>query len=48
MVAFATLESAFGVCVGCLVFGQLMKRGVIPPEVCEACNDVRSRRPRAA
>ena len=43
MVVFATLESAFAVCVGCLVFGELMKRGVIPPDVCEACNDVQAR-----
>lgn len=43
MVVFATLESAFAICVGCLVFGALMKRGVIPADVCEACNDVQAR-----
>ena len=48
MVVFATLESVFAVCVGCLVFGELMKRGVIPPEVCEACNDLSLRVPAAA
>jgi len=47
MVVFATLESAFAVCVGCIVFGELMKRGVIPPEVCEACNDLSRRVPAA-
>lgn len=48
MVVFATLESAFAICVGCLVFGELMKRGVIPPEVCEACNNISLRVPTAA
>ena len=43
MVVFATLESAFAICVGCLVFAELMKRGVIPADVCEACNDVQAR-----
>ena len=36
----ATLESVFGVCLGCIGFGLLMKVGVIPEEVCEACNDI--------
>lgn len=48
MVVFATLESAFAVCVGCIVFGELMKRGIIPPEVCEACNNVQARLPQTA
>lgn len=41
LLAFAaTLESVFGVCLGCIAFGLLMKVGVIPEEVCEACNDI--------
>jgi hypothetical protein len=40
MVVFATLESVFAVCVGCRIFAVLMRMGVIPPEVCEACNDL--------
>jgi hypothetical protein len=47
MVLFATLESVLGLCVGCKVFAVLMRVGVIPPETCEACNDIWSR-PRAA
>jgi hypothetical protein len=43
MVVFATLESAFGLCVGCKLFALLMRAGVIPPETCEACNDIWSR-----
>jgi hypothetical protein len=36
----ATLESAFGFCLGCLVFGGLVRAKVIPQSVCEACNDI--------
>ncbi len=36
----ATLESVFAYCIGCKVFALLMRVGVIPPEVCEACNDL--------
>ena len=39
----ATLESAFGFCLGCAIFGKLQAMGVIPGSVCEACNDVRAR-----
>ena len=41
----AVLESAFGICLGCLIFGRLQAVGVIPASVCEACNDVRLRHP---
>ncbi|MGI9120056.1 MAG: DUF4395 domain-containing protein [Acidimicrobiales bacterium] len=37
----AFLEAAFGLCLGCKVFALLMRIGVIPPEVCERCNDIR-------
>jgi hypothetical protein len=33
----ATLESVFAFCLGCQVFGLLMRVGVIPESVCEAC-----------
>ena len=36
----ATLESVFAYCLGCKVFALLMRVGIIPPEVCEACNDL--------
>ena len=48
IVVFATLESVFAICVGCIVFGYLMKRGIIPEDVCEACNNVQARIPQAA
>jgi hypothetical protein len=43
MVVFAGLESLLGICVGCRIFAVLMRLGVIPPETCEACNDIWSR-----
>lgn len=39
----ASLESFLGFCLGCVVFGLLMRAGVIPRSVCEECNDVRGR-----
>jgi Domain of unknown function (DUF4395) len=36
----ATLESAFGVCLGCRAFALLMRAGLIPVEVCESCSNV--------
>ncbi|MCW3016161.1 MAG: transporter permease [Solirubrobacterales bacterium] len=45
MVVFATLESVFAVCVGCKLFAVLMRLGVVPPEVCESCNDIWARVP---
>jgi hypothetical protein len=33
----------FAVCLGCKVFALLMRAGIIPPEVCVACNDVPAR-----
>jgi len=35
----ATLESVFGLCLGCRVFAALMRLGVIPAPVCERCNN---------
>jgi hypothetical protein len=40
----AVLESVFGICLGCNVFALLMRAGVIPPEVCESCNNIWARR----
>lgn len=48
LAAAALLESAFGICLGCKVFAMLMRAGVIPPEVCESCNDIWASRPGAA
>lgn len=40
MVLFAGLEASVGFCVGCRIFALLMRIGVVPQEVCEACNDI--------
>jgi hypothetical protein len=34
---FASLESAFGICVGCRTFYLGMRLGLVPPSVCEDC-----------
>ena len=39
----ASLEAFVGFCLGCVIFGQLMKIGVIPESVCEDCNDISRR-----
>ncbi|HTU13857.1 MAG TPA: DUF4395 domain-containing protein [Solirubrobacterales bacterium] len=44
MLTFAALESVFGLCVGCKMFAILMRLGVIPEEICEACADISLRR----
>ena len=43
LLVFASLESIFGLCAGCWLFGLLMKAGVIPADVCEECNNIRLR-----
>jgi hypothetical protein len=43
LAAAATLESVFAVCLGCIVFNRLMRWGIIPADVCEACNDIGAR-----
>jgi hypothetical protein len=34
---FASLESAFGLCIGCRAFYLGMRLGLVPPHVCEDC-----------
>ena len=43
IVVAATLESVFAYCLGCVIFNRLMRWGIIPPEVCEPCNDLSRR-----
>ncbi len=45
LAAAALLESAFAICLGCIVFGFLMRVGVVPEEVCAACADISLRHP---
>jgi hypothetical protein len=37
IIVAATLESVAGFCLGCTIFGGLMRIGVIPQEVCLRC-----------
>ena len=43
LLAAATLESVFAYCLGCKIFGLLMRAGVIPDEVCAECADIWAR-----
>ncbi|MBN3498485.1 DUF4395 domain-containing protein [Arthrobacter pascens] len=40
LVAAASLEAFAGFCLGCSIFGFLQRRGMIPEDVCEACNNI--------
>jgi hypothetical protein len=40
LIVAATLESVFAYCLGCKVFGLLMRAGIVPEEVCERCNNI--------
>ena len=33
----ASLEAFIGLCVGCVIFGLLQRRGLIPASACEEC-----------
>jgi hypothetical protein len=45
LVTFAFLESVFGLCVGCKIFGLGMKLNLVPPDVCAECENIWSRAP---
>lgn len=41
----ASLEAFVGFCLGCKIFAILMRLGILPESVCEACADITRRRP---
>jgi hypothetical protein len=43
----AGLESIFGYCIGCKVFGLLMRTGFLPERICVECSDISGRLGRA-
>jgi|ERR1700722_3778946 len=47
LILAAALEGFLGYCLGCTAFGWLMRRGLIPEEICVECADI-SRRSVAA
>ena len=44
LVLAASLEAFAGFCLGCMIFGLLQRRGLIPAEICEACNNIALKR----
>jgi len=40
IIVAATLESVFAYCLGCKIFGLLMRAGVVPERICVDCVDV--------
>ncbi len=47
LIAAASLEGFLGFCLGCTVFGWLMRAGVVPESVCAECADLSARYRRA-
>ena len=45
LAVFASLEAAFGLCVGCKAFYLGMRLGLVPPQVCEECARVLAAEP---
>ena len=43
LAVFASLEAAFGLCVGCQAFYLGMRLGLVPPHVCEDCARILAR-----
>jgi hypothetical protein len=43
VIVAASLESIFALCLGCQVFGLLMRTGLVPEHVCADCADIWSR-----
>ncbi|HVA69873.1 MAG TPA: DUF4395 domain-containing protein [Acidimicrobiales bacterium] len=43
LIAAAALEGFAGYCVGCTIFGWLMRVGLIPESVCVECGDLSAR-----
>lgn len=43
LVIAASLEATLALCLGCKVFGLLMRAGLVPDDVCAECADIWSR-----
>ncbi|WP_449373348.1 DUF4395 domain-containing protein [Arthrobacter psychrolactophilus] len=40
LVVAASLEAFIGLCLGCIIFAFLMRRGIIPAGICEECASI--------
>ncbi len=40
LVAAASLEGFFGFCLGCAIFGWLIRVGLVPESICAECSDL--------
>jgi hypothetical protein len=47
LVGAASLEGFFGFCLGCTIFGWLIRAGLVPESVCVECGDLAARYRRA-
>lgn len=47
LIGAAALEGFLGYCLGCTIFGWLIRRGVIPEAICLECADLSARYARA-
>ena len=43
LIAAASLEGFFGFCLGCTMFGWLIRAGLVPDSVCAECGDLSAR-----
>jgi hypothetical protein len=43
LIGAASLEGFLGLCLGCTVFGWLIRAGVIPDSICAECGDLSAR-----
>ncbi|MBW4078747.1 MAG: DUF4395 domain-containing protein [Acidobacteria bacterium] len=43
LIAAASLEGFFGFCLGCTIFGWMIRWGVVPESVCAECGDLSAR-----
>lgn len=43
LIAAASLEGIFGFCLGCAIFAQLIRWGLVPDSVCQECANLSTR-----
>src|ERR1019366_8583490 len=43
LILAASLEGFLGYCLGCTVFGWLVRAGMVPASICEECGDLAAR-----